>query len=51
MATKKKDSIRKGTIRKGSDGIKYFYMGNGVWGEIMTGPKAQAKSKKTTRPA
>ena len=51
MAGKKQAPIKKGTIRRGSDGVKYIYMGNNTWGEIMTGPKAQAKpKKKLTKP-
>jgi hypothetical protein len=31
----KTDPIKKGTIKKFSDGVKMRYMGNGVWAEIL----------------
>mgnify|MGYP003141346504 CR=1 FL=1 len=42
---KSKDPIKKGTIKKFSDGVKMRYMGNGVWAEVLFAGKNRKSLK------
>ena len=42
---KPKDTIKKGTIKTFSDGVKMRYMGNGVWAEVLFAGKNRKSLK------